>query len=49
MTADQTFQKSRDQDSFRHKLKNSADIYESSGSQFSRTTTGTQWKSETPE
>ena len=33
--------KSGDQDSLRHKLKNSADTYEISVSQFFRTTTGT--------
>ena len=34
-TTYETFQKSGDQDSFRHKLKNSANTYESSGSVFS--------------
>ena len=44
-----TFQKSGDQDSLRHKLKSSADTYESSVLQFFRTTTGTQWKPEISE
>ena len=48
-TADETFQNSGDQDSFRYKLKNSANIYESSGSLFFRITTGTKRKSETSE
>ena len=47
--ADETFQNSRDPDSFRNKLKNSPNIYESSGSLFFRITTGTQRKSETSE
>ena len=46
---DETIHKLRDQDSFRNKLKNSVHIYESSGLQFCRTTTGTQRKPETPE
>ena len=37
-----TFGKSGKQDSFRHILKSSASMYESSGSQFFRTTTGIQ-------
>ena len=49
MTTDETFQKLEDQDSFRHKLKNSANTYECSGSQFFRTTTGTQRTPETSE
>ena len=36
------FQRSGKQDSFRHILKSSASIYESSGSQFFRITTGIQ-------
>ena len=36
---DEPFQQSGKQDSFRHILKSSASIYESSGSQFFRTTT----------
>ena len=39
-TTDETFQQSGKQDSFRHILKSSACMYESSGSQFFRTTTG---------
>ena len=39
-TSDETFQHSGKQDSFRHILKSSASMYESSGSQFFRTTTG---------
>ena len=38
---DKTFHESRKQDSFRHILKSSVSMYESSGSQFFRTTTGT--------
>ena len=38
----ETFQLSRKQDSFRHILKESANMYESSGSQFFKTTTGIQ-------
>ena len=38
----ETFQQSGKQDSFRHILKSSASMYESSGSQFFRTTTGIQ-------
>ena len=41
-TTDKTFQQSEKQDSFRHKLMSSASIYESSGSQFFRITTGIQ-------
>ena len=41
-TTDETFQQSGKQDSFRHILKSSASKYESSGSQFFRTTTGIQ-------
>ena len=37
-----TFQQSGKKDSFRHILKSSASMYESSGSQFFRTTTGIQ-------
>ena len=37
-----TFSESGKQDSFRHIFKNSASMYESSGSQFFRTTTGIQ-------
>ena len=37
-----TFPESGKQDSFRHIFKNSASMYESSGSQFFRTTTGIQ-------
>ena len=40
---DETSQQSVKQDSFRHILKSSANMYESSGSQFFRTTTGMQW------
>ena len=39
----ETFQQSGKQDLFRHILKSSASMYESSGSQFFRTTTGIQW------
>ena len=39
-TTDETFQHSGKQDSFRHILTSSASMYESSGSQFFRTTTG---------
>ena len=39
-TADETFQQFGKQDSFRYILDSSAKIYESSGSQFFRTTTG---------
>ena len=38
--AEETFQQSRKQDSLRHLLKSLASMYESSGSQFFRTTTG---------
>ena len=41
-----TFQKSGKQDIFRHVLKSSANIYESSGSHFFRTTTGIQSESD---
>ena len=41
-TTNETFHQSGKQDSFRHILKSSANIYESSGSQFFTTTTGTQ-------
>ena len=41
-TTDVTFQQSGKQDSFRHILKNSANMYETSGSQFFRTTTEMQ-------
>ena len=41
-TTNETFQQSGKQDSFRHLLKSSASMYESSGSQFFRTTTGIQ-------
>ena len=41
-TTDQTFEKSGKQDSFRHIFKSSASMYESSGSQFFRITTGIQ-------
>ena len=41
-TTDETFQQSGKQDSFRHLLKSSASMHESSGSQFFRTTTGIQ-------
>ena len=44
-TTDETFQNSGDPDSFRYKLKNSANIYESSGSLFFRITTGILRKS----
>ena len=43
-TTDKTFQ-----DSGNHKLKNSANMYETSGSLFFRTATGTQRKPETSE
>ena len=39
---DETFQQSEKQDSFRHILKSSASMFESSGSQFFRTTTAIQ-------
>ena len=39
-TTDETFQQSGKQDYFRHVLKSSASMHESSGSQFFRTTTG---------
>ena len=48
-TTDETFYNSGDQDSFRHKLKNSANKYEGLGSMFFRATTGTQRKPETSE
>ena len=41
-TTDKTFQQSGKQDSFRDIIKSSASVYESSGSQFFRTTTGIQ-------
>ena len=41
-TTDETFQQSGKQDSFRHLLKSLASVYESSGSQIFRTTTGIQ-------
>ena len=41
-TANETFQQSRKQDSFRQILKSSANMYESLGTQFFRTTTGIQ-------
>ena len=41
-TTDETFQQYGKQVCFRHILKNSASIYESSGSQFLRITTGIQ-------
>ena len=41
-TTEETFQQSGKQDSFRHLLKRLASIYESSGSQFFKTTTGIQ-------
>ena len=41
-TTNDTFQQPGKQDSFRHLWKSSAIIYESSGSQFSKTTTGIQ-------
>ena len=41
-TTNETFQQSGKQDSFRHILKSSASVYECSGSQFFRTTTGIQ-------
>ena len=41
-TTDETFQQSGKQDSFRHMLKSSASMYQSSSSQFFRTTTGLQ-------
>ena len=41
-TTDGTFQQSGKQDSFRHLLKTSTNMYESSSSQFFRTTTGIQ-------
>ena len=41
-TADENFQQSGKQDSFRHILKNSPGMYESSSSQFFRTTSGIQ-------
>ena len=46
-TTDETFQQSGKQDSFRHILKSSACMYESSGLQFVRTTTGIQPGSDT--
>ena len=39
---EETFQQSRKQDSFRHLLKISASMQETSGSEFFRTTTGIQ-------
>ena len=41
-TTYEIFQQSRKQDNFRHLLKSSASMYEFSGSQFFRTTTGIQ-------
>ena len=41
-TTNETFQQSGKQDPFRHILKSSATMYQSSGSQFFRTTTGIQ-------
>ena len=41
-TTDETFQQVEKQDFFRHILKSSANMYESSGSHFFRTTTGMQ-------
>ena len=41
-TTDETFQQSGKQDSFRHILMSAASTYESSGTQFFRTTTGIQ-------
>ena len=41
-TTDETFQQYGKQDSFRHILKSLASMYESSGSQLFRTTTGIQ-------
>ena len=41
-TTDEAFQQSGKQDSFRHMLKCSASMYESSGSNFFRTNTGMQ-------
>ena len=41
-TTNETFQQSGKQDSFRHILKSSANMYESSGSQFFRTNTAVQ-------
>ena len=41
-TTDETFQQSGKRDSFRHILKSSASMYETSGRQFFRTTTGIQ-------
>ena len=37
---DESFQQSEEQDSFRNIFKSSASIYDSSGSQFYKTTTG---------
>ena len=42
VTTGETSQESGDQDSFRHKLKDSANIYERLGSQFFRFTNGKQ-------
>ena len=42
----ETFQQSEKQDSCRHILKSSASMFQSSGSQFFRTTTGIQSGSE---
>ena len=39
-TTDETFQQFGIEESFRHILKSSAGFYESSGTQFFRTTTG---------
>ena len=44
---DETIQQSGKQDSFRHILKSSASMYESSGSQFFRTTTRIQSRPDT--
>ena len=41
-TTDEIFQSSKKQDLFKHILKSSSSIYESSSSQFFRTTTGIQ-------
>ena len=41
-TTDETFQQSGKQDSFRHLLKSSLSMYNTSGSQFLKNTTGIQ-------
>ena len=46
-STNKTFQVSGKQDSFRHLLKSSADMKESSGSQFFKTTTGIQSRPDT--